>query len=96
MGEFKGFMNYEKQQLHELSLVDRLNNHEAFQQRFTNEEAAEQGARCMDCGTPFCQTGEPFGRETIGCPIGNYIPEWNDLVYRHDFKTAYERFERNK
>lgn len=91
MGEFKGFMNYEKQQLHELSLVDRLNNHEAFQQRFTNEEAAKQGARCMDCGTPFCQTGEPFGRETIGCPIGNYIPEWNDLVYRHDFKTAYER-----
>ncbi|MDW3945322.1 glutamate synthase subunit beta [Staphylococcus saprophyticus] len=91
MGEFKGFMNYDKQQLHELSLVDRLKNHDAFQQRFTKDEAAQQGARCMDCGTPFCQTGEPFGRETIGCPIGNYIPEWNDLVYRQDFKTAYER-----
>ncbi|MGW8008640.1 glutamate synthase subunit beta [Staphylococcus xylosus] len=91
MGEFKGFMNYDKQQLNELSLVDRLKSHDAFQQRFTKDEAAQQGARCMDCGTPFCQTGEPFGRETIGCPIGNYIPEWNDLVYRQDFKTAYER-----
>ena len=45
----------------------------------------------MDCGTPFCQTGLPFGRETIGCPIGNYVPEWNDLVYRQDFKAAYQR-----
>lgn len=91
MGEFKGFMNYEKQQLDELSLVDRIANHEPFQQRFTKEDVAQQGARCMDCGTPFCQTGQPAGKETIGCPIGNYIPEWNDLVYRHDFKNAYER-----
>ncbi|UDI79159.1 glutamate synthase subunit beta [Staphylococcus taiwanensis] len=91
MGEFKGFMKYEKQSLSELSLVERLNNHQAFQQRFTRDEASVQGARCMDCGTPFCQTGLPFGRETIGCPIGNYIPEWNDLVYRKDFKGAYQR-----
>lgn len=91
MGEFKGFMNYDKQPLHELSLVERLKGHAPFQQRFTKEEASEQGARCMDCGTPFCQTGEPYGRETIGCPIGNYIPEWNDLVYQKDFETAYKR-----
>ncbi|MDN8848480.1 hypothetical protein Q0M30_16700, partial [Staphylococcus aureus] len=43
MGEFKGFMNYDKQQLHELSLVDRLKSHDAFQQRFTKDEAAQQG-----------------------------------------------------
>lgn len=91
MGEFKGFMQYEKQSLAELSLIERLEGHEAFQQRFSREEASIQGARCMDCGTPFCQTGLPFGRETIGCPIGNYIPEWNDLVYHQDFKEAYER-----
>ena len=91
MGEFKGFMKYDKQSLSELSLVDRLSNHEAFQQRFTKEDASIQGARCMDCGTPFCQTGQSYGRETIGCPIGNYIPEWNDLVYHQDFKAAYER-----
>ena len=91
MGEFKGFMKYEKQSLSELSLVERLKNHDAFQQRFSRDEASVQGARCMDCGTPFCQTGLPFGRETIGCPIGNYVPEWNDLVYRQDFKVAYQR-----
>lgn len=91
MGEFKGFMKYDKQYLSELSLVDRLKNHQAYQQRFTKDDASIQGARCMDCGTPFCQTGQLFGRETIGCPIGNYIPEWNDLVYRQDFKQAYER-----
>lgn len=45
----------------------------------------------MDCGTPFCQSGLSYGFETIGCPIGNYIPEWNDLVYRGDFKAAYDR-----
>lgn len=93
MGEFKGFMKYEKQALSELSLVDRLLNHDAFQQSFSVEEASVQGARCMDCGTPFCQTGMPFERETIGCPIGNYIPEWNDLVYHKDFKGAYERLK---
>lgn len=91
MGEFKGFMKYEKQALSELSLIDRLSNHHAFQQRFTKEDASTQGARCMDCGTPFCQSGLSYDFETIGCPIGNYIPEWNDLVYRGDFKAAYER-----
>ncbi|MGD3155567.1 glutamate synthase subunit beta [Staphylococcus warneri] len=91
MGEFKGFMKYEKQTLAELSLIDRLSNHHAFQQRFTKEDASTQGARCMDCGTPFCQSGLSYGFETIGCPIGNYIPEWNDLVYRGDFKAAYDR-----
>lgn len=93
MGEYKGFMMYDKQSLTELSLADRLLNHQPFQQRFTKEEARIQGARCMDCGTPFCQTGLPYGKETIGCPIGNYIPEWNDLVYHQDFKSAYERLK---
>ncbi|MDU7036741.1 MAG: glutamate synthase, partial [Staphylococcus simulans] len=84
MGEFKGFMKYDKQALPELSLAERLTNYLQFQQRFTKEDAQRQGARCMDCGTPFCQTGQSLGRQTIGCPIGNYIPEWNDLVYHGD------------
>lgn len=62
MGEFKGFMKYDKQYLGELSLVDRLKHHKAYQQRFTKEDASIQGARCMDCGTPFCQTGQQYGR----------------------------------
>ncbi|KFE42412.1 glutamate synthase subunit beta [Staphylococcus agnetis] len=91
MGEFKGFMKYPKRKLDELPLTDRIANFEPYQSRFTNGDAQQQGARCMDCGTPFCQTGVQIERETLGCPLGNYIPEWNDLVYRGDFKTAYER-----
>lgn len=91
MGEFKGFMKYERQTLSELSLAERIKHHKAFQQCFSREDASVQGARCMDCGTPFCQTGLPFERETIGCPLGNYIPEWNDLVYHQDFKEVYRR-----
>ncbi|UEX89991.1 glutamate synthase subunit beta [Staphylococcus ratti] len=91
MGEFKGFMKYPRQKLNELSLTERIKNFDAYQSRFSNEDAQQQGARCMDCGTPFCQTGVQIERETLGCPLGNYIPEWNDLVYRGDFKTAYER-----
>ena len=70
MGEFKGFMKYDKQSLSELSLVDRLSNHEAFQQRFTKEDASIQGA-LYGLWNTFCQTGQSYGRETIGCPIGN-------------------------
>ncbi|MCQ9291776.1 glutamate synthase subunit beta [Staphylococcus hyicus] len=91
MGEFKGFMKYPKRKLDELPLTDRIANFDAYQWRFTNEDAQQQGARCMDCGTPFCQTGVQIERDTLGCPLGNYIPEWNDFVYRSDFKTAYER-----
>lgn len=91
MGEFKGFMKYDRQALPELSLAERLTSHVAFQQCFSKEDAALQGARCMDCGTPFCQTGQLVERDTVGCPIGNYIPEWNDLVYHQDYKAAYER-----
>ncbi|NJI01263.1 glutamate synthase small subunit [Staphylococcus hyicus] len=91
MGEFKGFMKYPKRKLDELPLTDRIANFDAYQWRFTNEDAQQQGARCMDCGTPFCQTGVQIERDTLGCPLGNYIPEWNDFVYRSDFKIAFER-----
>jgi glutamate synthase (NADPH/NADH) small chain len=54
-------------------------------------ELAEQGARCMDCGTPFCHTGIMLGGMTTGCPIHNLIPEWNDHVYRGFWRDAYDR-----
>lgn len=91
MGEFKGFMKHSRKNLGELDPKMRIDNYDAYQQRFCNEDASEQGARCMDCGTPFCQTGIGVEKETVGCPIGNYIPEWNDLVYKGDFEAAYKR-----
>src|SRR5699024_8235235 len=89
MGEFKGFLKYDRKKQGEADLKERVGNYDAFQHRFCNDEASEQGARCMDCSTPFCQTGTGVGKETIGCPIGNYIPDWNDLVHQGDFREAY-------
>ncbi len=84
MGEFKGFMKHDKQYLGELSLVDRLKHHKTYQQRFTKEDAS---SRCAMYGlwNAVLSNRTTVVGETIGCPIGNYIPEWNDLVYQ-DFK----------
>ena len=54
----------------------------------------EQGARCMDCGIPFCHTGTMLGGMASGCPINNLIPEWNDLVYRGLWREALERLHK--
>jgi len=56
-----------------------------------SEALQSQGARCMDCGTPFCHTGIMLGGMTTGCPIHNLIPEWNDDVYRGFWREAYDR-----
>ena len=54
----------------------------------------KQGARCMDCGIPFCHTGQLVSGMASGCPIHNLIPEWNDLVYRGLWKEALERLHK--
>ncbi|ETJ29106.1 Glutamate synthase [NADPH] small chain, partial [human gut metagenome] len=58
------------------------------------EEQQIQGARCMDCGVPFCQSGVIISGMVTGCPLHNLIPEWNDLVYRGKWKLAYERLHK--
>src|SRR5690606_11254381 len=55
---------------------------------FVDSLLRAQGARCMDCAVPFCQTGDVFGGMTAGCPVRNLIPEWNDLVYRGRWREA--------
>ena len=60
----------------------RLRDWREVYEPFAEEQTQEQGARCMDCGIPFCHDG---------CPLGNLIPEWNDLVYRDDWSDAIER-----
>ncbi len=57
-------------------------------------ELQQQGQRCMDCGIPFCHTGETLNNMTSGCPLNNLIPEWNDLIYRGLWKEAYERLDK--
>ncbi|MBI5920003.1 MAG: glutamate synthase subunit beta [Nitrosomonadales bacterium] len=79
MGKPTGFMEFPRLNEAYLPVAERLKNYHEFVQTLTDEQAKVQGARCMDCGIPFCNNG---------CPINNIIPDWNDLVYRGDWKTA--------
>ncbi len=81
MGKPTGFMEYQRADLKKESVNERVKKFKEFDRRFSSEEAKIQGARCMDCGIPFCH-GD------TGCPVQNYIPEWNDLVYRGQMKEA--------
>jgi glutamate synthase (NADPH/NADH) small chain len=83
MGKPTGFMEYSKEYLKALPVEERLKNYKEFESSFEEEVAKKQGARCMDCGVPFCQ-GD------TGCPVDNLIPEFNDLVYRGKWKEAIE------
>ncbi len=79
MGKITGFLEY--QRLHEAAEApaERVKHWREFVQPLSDEQAAVQGARCMDCGTPFCMSG---------CPVNNLIPDWNDLVYRGEWRAA--------
>ncbi len=79
MGKATGFMEFERLSEANLPVQERVKNYKEFVLHLTDEQAKQQGARCMDCGIPFC---------TTGCPINNIIPDWNDLVYRQDWRGA--------
>ena len=81
MGKVTGFLEYERlEEAHEAPQA-RKKHYREFYARLSDEDAKLQGARCMDCGIPFCMQG---------CPVNNLIPDWNDLVYRQDWKAAIE------
>jgi glutamate synthase (NADPH/NADH) small chain len=81
MGKPTGFLEFHRLEEHYLPVQERVKNYREFVLRLSDEEAKIQGARCMDCGIPFCMNG---------CPINNIIPDWNDLVYRQDWRAAIE------
>ena len=81
MGKPTGFMEYQRLSEAYAPIEKRLKNYKEFVLRLSDEQAAVQGARCMDCGIPFC---------TSGCPVNNIIPDWNDLVYRGQWREAIE------
>lgn len=91
MGKATGFLEYERENSVEVSPLERIKNFNEFHTLLPNEKQRLQGARCMDCGVPFCQSGIVINGGVTGCPIHNLIPEWNDLVYRGNFEKAYER-----
>ena len=79
MGKITGFMEFGREEPGKLPIKKRLQNYSEFELAVPEERLREQGARCMDCGIPFCNTG---------CPLGNLIPDWNDHVYRGDWASA--------
>ena len=73
MGKITGFMEYQRLAEATEPTESRKKHYREFVAHLSDEDAKVQGARCMDCGIPFCQSG---------CPVNNIIPDWNDLVYR--------------
>src|SRR5215467_2167583 len=82
MGKITGFLEYEREAPHKEPVPDRLKHWREFELKLDEAELRTQGARCMDCGIPFCHKG---------CPLGNIIPDWNDLVYRNRWREAINR-----
>ena len=79
MGKVTGFLEYERLEEGYEPVPERVKNYKEFVIGLNDEQAKVQSARCMDCGTPFCNSG---------CPVNNIIPDFNDLVYRGDWKNA--------
>jgi glutamate synthase (NADPH/NADH) small chain len=79
VGKITGFMEFDREEPGKLPVKKRLQSYSEFELPVAEEKLREQGARCMDCGIPFCNTG---------CPLGNLIPDWNDHVYRGDWASA--------
>jgi len=82
MGDVRGFMQFPRRQMSKQPVAERVQHYHEFLTVLPEAELAAQGARCMDCGVPFCHTG---------CPLGNIIPDWNDLVYRGQWQEALRR-----
>lgn len=91
MGKPTGFMEYKRELPQDRSPLERIKDWEEFHLTLPEEKQQLQGARCMDCGIPFCHSGVQNGPVTIGCPISNLIPEWNDLIYKGKWKEAIQR-----
>jgi len=94
MGKPTGFMEYERELPHDRSPLERVKDWNEFHEHFAEGKLRNQGARCMDCGIPFCHTGQLISGMASGCPVNNLIPEWNDLVYRGLWKEALERLHK--
>ena len=87
MGKVTGFLEIEKKDHSRIAVSKRVKHFREFDLALPDKEISRQGARCMDCGVPFCQSNN-------GCPIHNLIPEWNDLVYNGRWRDALDRLHK--
>lgn len=91
MGKATGFMEFERKTIANRPPLERVKDWDEIHEHFDEEKVQSQGARCMDCGTPYCHTGITLANMASGCPVNNLIPEFNDLVYQGKWQGAYER-----
>jgi glutamate synthase (NADPH/NADH) small chain len=94
MGKPTGFLEYQRELPMARPPAERVGDWHEFHEHADETMLRNQGARCMDCGVPFCHTGTLLAGMASGCPINNLIPEWNDLVYRGLWKEALERLHK--
>ncbi len=91
MGKPTGFMDYDRKAAASVPPKERITNYKEFHIYLSEQK---QGARCMNCGVPFCQAGMDIMGMTSGCPLHNLVPEWNDLVYTGNWEQAYNRLKK--
>ncbi len=91
MGKPTGFLEYERENTQAALPKARVKHFNEFHEPLSMEERRRQGARCMDCGVPFCQSGMVLNGMVSGCPLNNLVPEWNDLIYTNNWNQAYKR-----
>jgi len=91
MGKPTGFVEYLREMPMDRAPAERVRDWNEFHLHMEEKHLRQQGARCMDCGVPFCHTGKLISGMASGCPINNLIPEWNDLIYRGLWREALER-----
>ena len=94
MGKPTGFIDYEREDAKAIEPKERIKNFKEFHIPLSMEKQQIQGARCMNCGVPFCQSGMTIMGMTSGCPLHNLVPEWNDLVYTGNWEQAYNRLKK--
>lgn len=91
MGKITGFMDYSRRDVSEREPAQRVRDWEEFHLPLAEEAREEQGARCMNCGVPFCQAGIEWEDAPFGCPLHNLIPEWNDIIMSGNWSHALAR-----
>jgi glutamate synthase (NADPH/NADH) small chain len=94
MGKPTGFIEYLRELPLDRGPLERVRDWNEFHHHMEEKRLRQQGARCMDCGVPFCHTGKLISGMASGCPVNNLIPEWNDLVYRGLWREALERLHK--
>jgi glutamate synthase (NADPH/NADH) small chain len=94
MGKPTGFMEYTREVPADRSPLERIKDWDEFHLHMPDNDLRTQGARCMDCGVPFCHSGVLISGMASGCPINNLIPEWNDLIYRNLWHQALDRLHK--